>query len=161
VGCPTREIPFASAGRVEEEERVTEEWRTLDPWDAAEVLQAELNGLQHDWLAADFAAECERERLEQPARYVTYKEASRIFGLAVGTIRERVKRDGVEVIGTGGTHRVHLRSLREALLIRPAHHREPVKPPGIVRRRRQVSPSDRTFTRLSRALVTHTRGGGA
>jgi hypothetical protein len=145
----------ASGGRVEKEEWVTDEWRTLDPWEAAEVLQAELNGLQTDLLAADFAAECERERLEQPARYVTYKEASRIFGLAVGTLRERVKRDGVEVIGTTGTHRVHLEGLREALLIRPAHHREPVKPSSATVRPKIAAGSN--YRRMAKELRARRR----
>src|SRR6476661_7717824 len=72
------------------------------------------------------ALEMARDEAEQDALYVTYREASRRTGLSVGTIRERVKRDGVEVIGSGGTHRVRWGALREALQLRPAYHREPV-----------------------------------
>jgi hypothetical protein len=126
----------------------------------AEIPRAEFDRMVEEARPHLLAWELEREASERSASYVTYSEASRIFRLSVGTIRERAKRDGVEVIGTGGAHRVHLESLRRALIVRPAHHREPVKSSEIGRRRRPVAP-DRTFTRLSRAPVTQTRGGGA
>jgi hypothetical protein len=101
----------------------------LDDWNAAcdadaEISPAEWARLADIARALDIEHEIAREKEAQAALYITYQEAARRTGLSVGTIRTRVKRDGVEVIGTRGTHRVRWGALREALQVRPAHHRE-------------------------------------
>jgi hypothetical protein len=95
--------------------------------------------------------ERQRDEEEREALYVTYREAARRTGLSVGTIRERVKRDGVEVIGSAGTHRVRWGALREALQVRPAGRRhDTAGKTGATPRRRRVPANGGTFTRLSR-----------
>jgi hypothetical protein len=101
----------------------------LDDWNAACDADAEMSPAEWARMAdiaraLDIEHEIAREEKAQAALYITYREAARRTGLSVGTIRERVKRDGIEVIGTRGTHRVRWGALREALQVRPPHHRE-------------------------------------
>jgi hypothetical protein len=119
------------AGRTESEEGVTLRRGLDDDWIAACRADAEISPAEWDQMmeasrALDIEREIAREEEAQAALYITYREAARRTGLSVGTIRERVKRDGVEVIGTCGTHRIRWGALREALRVRPRNHRDPV-----------------------------------
>lgn len=116
-----------------------------DEWEAACRADAQITPAEWERMIEEaepylIALEMARDEAEGDALYVTYREASRRTGLSVGTIRERVRRDGVEVIGSGGTHRVRWGALREALQVRPAYHREPVGDrPAVTRVPRQAT----------------------
>jgi hypothetical protein len=123
-------------------------------WEAACRADAEISPAEFERMvdAAEphlIELERRREEAEQDALYVTYRQAAQRTGFSVGTIRERVKRDGVEVIGSGGAHRVRWGALREALQVRPRGHRETVGERRVVSRRRKPANSG-VFTRLSR-----------
>jgi hypothetical protein len=134
------------------------ESRELDEeWEAACRADAEISPAERDRMIDEAMPylikwwEMEREEAGREALYVTYREAARRTSLSVGMIRERVKRDGVEVIGTSGTHRVHWGQLREALLVRPAYHRAPVAA-SPARVARLMNASDSDFKRMAREL---------
>jgi excisionase family DNA binding protein len=118
----------------------------MDEWNEAcqvdaEISPAEWAILTDEARAWDIEQEIAREEAVRAAFYITYREAAMRTGLSVGTIRERVKRDEVEVIGTGGTHRIRWGDLLEALRVRPRHHRESVAgaKPSAARRRQRVA----------------------
>jgi hypothetical protein len=111
------------AGRVEKEEWVTEEWRTLDPWEAAEVLEAELNGLKSDVLAAEFAAECEREAA---GRLLSTAQVAERLGVTGATVRDRWRRGELRAYGSDAKLRFSWPDVLVCFEVRPVGRRDAV-----------------------------------
>ncbi len=102
---------------------MTEEWRKLDAWEAAEVLQAELRSVESDWLAADWAAECEREAV---GRLLSTAQVAERLGVTCATVRDRWRRGELCAYGSDAKLRFLWADVLACFEVRPVHHRDAV-----------------------------------